>query len=236
MKRLNIKKAFTLAEILVVLTIIGVISAMTIPSLNQNVKKQELATSLQKAHSTLTQGVSKVKAEIGPVGLGMAWLNAEKFWPEFTKNLNTIKICGSGQSGCFTPGMIKGLNGQNYQILENLGFSAILADGMAIQYVNVGCGQTENISLDDIGSSFGKFVVDVNGHRPPNKFGEDVFQFCLVKGKGIVPAGASGFAAGDCFTDKAGLSCAAKVLQEGKINHKSSNAGGSGSGEAEQKP
>ena len=48
-----IKKGFTLAEILITLSIIGVVSALTLPNLSSGYSKQVTATQLSKAINTL---------------------------------------------------------------------------------------------------------------------------------------------------------------------------------------
>ena len=47
------KIAFTLAEVLITLGIIGVVAALTLPTLISNYKKQTYVTGLQKAYSVL---------------------------------------------------------------------------------------------------------------------------------------------------------------------------------------
>lgn len=49
---------FTLAEVLITLTIIGVIAAMTIPTLLSNTADQEYKTGLKKAISTINQAIT----------------------------------------------------------------------------------------------------------------------------------------------------------------------------------
>ncbi|MDD3238109.1 MAG: type II secretion system protein [Candidatus Gastranaerophilales bacterium] len=51
------KKAFTLAEVLITLVIIGVIAALTIPALLNNTNKEEYKTGVKKAYSVLSQAV-----------------------------------------------------------------------------------------------------------------------------------------------------------------------------------
>lgn len=61
------KKAFTLAEVLITLGIIGVVAAMTMPTLIQ--KQQDVATvsRLEKAYSILSQAVISAQQEYGEI-------------------------------------------------------------------------------------------------------------------------------------------------------------------------
>ena len=52
------KRGFTLAEVLITLVIIGVIAAMTIPTLISSTGDQEYKTGLKKAFATLNQVVA----------------------------------------------------------------------------------------------------------------------------------------------------------------------------------
>ena len=51
------KKAFTLAEVLITLTIIGVIAAITIPNLMQKYTKHQYVVGLKKAYSELSNAI-----------------------------------------------------------------------------------------------------------------------------------------------------------------------------------
>lgn len=54
------KKAFTLAEVLITLSIIGLISVLTIPSLVKNYKNKLYAASIEKIYSQITDAVQAV--------------------------------------------------------------------------------------------------------------------------------------------------------------------------------
>lgn len=51
------KLAFTLAEVLITLGIIGVVAALTLPALISNYKKQETTARLKKFYSTMSQAI-----------------------------------------------------------------------------------------------------------------------------------------------------------------------------------
>ena len=60
------KKAFTLAEVLITLAIIGVVAAMTIPTLIAGYNKQIVETRLAKFYSSMNQSINLSTVENGP--------------------------------------------------------------------------------------------------------------------------------------------------------------------------
>ena len=54
------KIAFTLAEVLITLVIVGVIAALTIPSMINKTNNQETVSRLKKAYSTLAQATQRI--------------------------------------------------------------------------------------------------------------------------------------------------------------------------------
>ena len=61
------KYAFTLAEVLITLSIIGIVAAMTLPSLVNKVKYKELETALNKNYSILQQALQRAQIDTGEV-------------------------------------------------------------------------------------------------------------------------------------------------------------------------
>ncbi len=59
------KCAFTLAEVLITLAVIGVVAAMTIPSLVQSYKKSVVETRLVKFYSTINQAINLAEVDYG---------------------------------------------------------------------------------------------------------------------------------------------------------------------------
>ena len=56
------KQGFTLAEVLITLTIIGVIATMTLPALMTNTQEQQAKTGLKKGINTLTEAAQMNQA------------------------------------------------------------------------------------------------------------------------------------------------------------------------------
>lgn len=59
------KNAFTLAEVLITLAIIGVVAALTIPSLIQGYKKTEYSSKLKKFYSVMQQAIQMSQIDNG---------------------------------------------------------------------------------------------------------------------------------------------------------------------------
>lgn len=57
------KSAFTLAEVLITLGVIGVVAAMTIPTLIHNYKAKEMRTRLLRANSIIQDGIGRMVAD-----------------------------------------------------------------------------------------------------------------------------------------------------------------------------
>lgn len=86
------KKGFTLAEVLITLGIIGVVAALTIPTLIQNYKKREVETSLEKIYSTVNQAIKKAELDYGDYQtweFGSVDSTIERY---FIPYLNVIKV------------------------------------------------------------------------------------------------------------------------------------------------
>ena len=72
--------AFTLAEVLITLGIIGIVAAMTLPTVINNHKRVETETRLKKAYSTISQAFQAAQAKHGEV----------KDWPEWDESAEKV--------------------------------------------------------------------------------------------------------------------------------------------------
>lgn len=64
--------AFTLAEVLITLGIIGIVAALTMPMLLSNSRKQVVETRLAKFYSTMNQAIQQSEVDNGP----------KEYWPD----------------------------------------------------------------------------------------------------------------------------------------------------------
>lgn len=163
------KKAFTLAEVLITLGIIGVVSALTMPSLVSNHKKQEKITKIKKFYSVMSQNIALSQAEYGDIETWDWNLSLTDFVEKYMlNNLQITKNCKT-TNGCWNKSeIIKGL-GSNY--IENIKGSSFyklqLSDGTYLAMV-----KQDNIHVH--------IYTDINGNKNPDKYGIDCFVMTLT--------------------------------------------------------
>lgn len=165
------KTAFTLAEVLVTLGIIGVVSAMTVPSLMQNYQRQSYVTQLHKVYNEFSQAAMNVLTENNALSLKESPFNSgnlsvtTKSETFIKDHFKVISDCGTGlKAPCFD---------QNYKTLK----------GEAVSKENyTGChsfvianGASVCISGFSVSSAY--VVVDINGQKGPNIAGRDYWVF-----------------------------------------------------------
>lgn len=179
------KAAFTLAEVLITLGIIGVVAAMTMPSLIQNYQEKATVTKLKKCYSLVSQAYVSILNDEGGSDTLQAGDDLEMM-EKFGKYLKYQKTCGRNK-GCFPNVTYKSVTGNGYSKWEDDTTDrsrAILTDGTLIMFNKSAMwGENEGNYL------YAQIYVDINGFKGPNQLGRDFFYFYISPEK-IVPAGA----------------------------------------------
>ena len=194
--------AFTLAEVLITLGIIGVVAAMTLPAVINNTQNKQLETGLKKAYSTINQALLLYQNENG-VPISITELKPAELKPILMKYLKTVRDCGLGTTDVDTAcipnnkyidapekqkHIYKTYNGQNdigYYSFDDGQF--VINDGMLVLINNAGGGVVQ-------GADTNVFIsVDVNGYnKRPNRLGQDLFMFQINENGTLLPMGAKG--------------------------------------------
>ena len=209
------KVAFTLAEVLITLGIIGVVAAMTLPSLIQKYQDKELANLVRKVYSDVNNAVLKAQSDFSLVGDNSGLFNPSNTHMQtaqnFIKYFNGAKICeNSRQKDCshYYYGIKYALmytdNKQTATVWESA-YPAIVLNNGAILYItqrhNADCYAIESYVptdehgrpiLDENGNEqvrsnpvhlCGSIIMDVNGTKRPNRYGQDVYAIMIYKNK-----------------------------------------------------
>ena len=212
-------RGFTLAEVLITLVIIGVIAAMTIPTLINKTNNQEYVSKLKKTYSTLTQATNQIIADEGTprVDIGGWATSPDDMLTRYKKYLSRAKECTTGQS-CIGNIQYSAMPGSsvanNYAIMLNYA-RLVLADGTFVNF------QTSN--NDCSGAQIGDYNicayihVDINGAKGPNVWGRDAFRFYLTE-HGLLPTGCN-YNNTNCKDANGGQACTCVVLRENAMNY-----------------
>lgn len=188
MKILNRKSAFTLAEVLVTLGIIGVVSSMTLPTLMKNHQRQVYVTQLHKVYNEISQAVDMYVTNNNYVSFGESRLrnNTVELNKFINSHFKVAKDCGKYYTPCFASSY-SNLNGNSYGFESSYTNKCFtLSSGAAICFT-VEEDMIEDESVDEyllpvhqIGQGEILAVdVDINGQQGPNIFGRDAFSFSI---------------------------------------------------------
>ena len=219
-------KGFTLSEVLITLTIIGVVSALTLPAVIQKQRDKANVAKLQKVYSVLSQALLRAKEDQGDFTNWPAQNSTEGTETIFSfiePYIKTVKKCGD-TSGCWAQNT-KSLSGSDAmwftpRLTEV--YNLVLSDGTSVIVDVLGERYTVlGLNSDVKQYSIIAFWVDVNGIKGPNIFGRDIFAFALAN-KWLVPFGYANNSANcnpNIKSTASGIDCAYKVLQEKAINY-----------------
>ncbi|GBF23285.1 fimbrial protein pilin [Candidatus Gastranaerophilus sp. (ex Termes propinquus)] len=245
--------AFTLVEILITLSIVGIVAAATIPAVVTHLQMQEYVSKLKKAQNTLTDAISLGVMQHGPMDF-WDWgaVNTTTFFtthlrPHFTM----MQDCGTTNNACFATAYTR-LNNTAYTSMSPNDANAyrfMSQDGISFSFHrrNGHASGTCNAATGSNVCSGGSAViihVDLNGPKPPNQLGRDLFLFAIYPegptrdvalASGLRAAGAFAFDSGTALTTTttnatfgcapnitgtaAGAYCAAKVLADDAMKY-----------------
>ena len=101
-RNLSSTHAFTLAEVLVTLGIIGVVSAMTVPTLMQNHQRKTYVTQLHKVYNEMQQAFLQEITDKNALNLKEAGLTTDEAVVNFMKKrFKVIQDCEDKFEPCF---------------------------------------------------------------------------------------------------------------------------------------
>ena len=223
------KAAFTLAEVLITLGIIGVVAALTLPTLIQNHQKQVYVTQLKKAYSNLSNAYNQIANDEGVVDWDQACLT------DSTERNNCLHKLAK---------QMKAINTKDFDVTCSADWCKYgwdLDDGINISGSSSIYNQETGMFTTPDGvlymfacGYFFSVIVDVNGiSKSPNQPGRDIFEFYRKSTSGydanghwiytgynsLEPNGTYSDYWKNCSATNLSTSCTAKVLIEGKMNY-----------------
>lgn len=163
--------AFTLAEIMIVLGIVGIIAEITIPTIIQNVQEQAFKAAWKENFSILSQVATNARADEGQIDdtalfdYIINYTKYTKYEPTMSSANFMNKKCADGR---------KLIIGTNIFINKGGRFVELLNGAKVYDAFSSG---NEYWCQPNNGMNGGKqsIIVDVNGDKSPNILGKDIF-------------------------------------------------------------
>ena len=183
------KAAFTLAEVLITLGIIGIVAAMTIPTLITKYEKKHTAARLADTFGMLANAAGLAQAQYGDVS---TWGFQKYYWSEIEGDVTVANsnITTEIVEKYFLP-YLKISRNFGYAPLRNTGiseykfpnghvyfnsgtslYSVILQNGVIVYFM-----MNNGLNEDETARVFSNLLIlmDVNGKKGPNMAGRDLF-------------------------------------------------------------
>lgn len=200
-------KGFTLAEVLVTLAIIGIVAALTIPTLINSTQENKYKSGFKKNFRNINQAAIQIKEDYGSLNHAIN-NNSTTMRTVFCSQLNCLKQYGWNSQGNCSSALVSEFDGSTSTGSDRP--CAILSDGTTLNF---------NWGAD----ALHRYIeVDTNGKNPPNTWGLDVFLIQFELDERVLPAGYQGgyyqldIGNGKCVKNTTGwyigYSCAYKVL------------------------
>ncbi|MBR2526504.1 hypothetical protein IKE67_08585 [bacterium] len=174
--------AFTMAEVLVVIAVIGVTAALALPTVSNNIEEKKVVSALRKIYPELE---TAYQAVVSQYGKPPEWADADN---------NTD---GSQMNLLFHNKLLKHMT---YKAEDSTNRKIILKDNSEIEYYILKTPHMLSNEFDfstktqhnSCTGEMGTFVVDINGsQKGENTIGRDKFTFYICYEEGIVPSGES---------------------------------------------
>lgn len=204
--------AFTLAEVLITLGIIGVVAVLTLPNLMSDYRKKSYVAQLQRVYNQIQNAAQNCMADEDVDDLNDTYLknlgdddeaytsSAGRF---LKKYFRVTKDCGFTDKDDCLAEAYKGIDGAEGDVPSGY-------------CVNVNTGAT--ICMNPFGENNTSVLdVDTNGKSGPNTWGRDVFKF-HINGRGDLSESFSANRADDCqygVSDNYGRGCFDKIISDG---------------------
>ena len=204
----SIKAAFTLAEVLITLGIIGIVAAMTIPTLVANYQSKAWNTSSQVFVRKLEEALKTMNTQQTLAG----YRNTTDFVAELGKHFKITRVCKNDDiMSCFEDKVLWGKNElevstENVKTAAGLGQHDWNTETIGVQFAN---GTTGIIAYNPeckenpftnqfTGTSCLALLYDTDGFKKPNADGKDLRYINVTEIDGHKPC--SFEISGTCYT------------------------------------
>ena len=185
------KFGLTLAEILVSLAIVGVVSALTVPQLSSGVQQKHWASALSSQITNFENAMKDIKTKESIIDIteSSVWQQSTKeyFKSSFLENMTNVEAVIDKKFSEYCNYRIFNIDREPYNSeveneeyiiykLKNKG--TLFISPLLKNFIEI----TEDEALErklDYSKIVGLVIIDINGENMPNTIGRDIFYFDL---------------------------------------------------------
>lgn len=213
------RQAFTLAEVLLSMLVLGIVAVMTIPALLNEVKDRQYWAIFYKSYTVVQEAISYARG------------NGETFYDTNKKAWESVKVNDDfdlyrkylkifdgprtdclyfDKNQCFPLPTFRGLNKQFISLNVENAVSYVTPNQAVIAF-----GEIQNLGAE--GNIAPVVFIDANGVKKPNMLGRDIFlAYMDVEKNQLLPMGAMGTPFENqslCDINKTGYTCAYEIIK-----------------------
>jgi prepilin-type N-terminal cleavage/methylation domain-containing protein len=191
----NKKNGFTLAEIMITLSLIGFLATMTLSTVGSSIQQKARFSEFRAAYAKMETALRTVTSDTGSIfacydvptdaqktdfGLTLngsvtaqnaGCADLEK---KFLSVMGAVRTCTSPLAeGCIPP---------NYPTAESGCFTSYSGKAFVLDNSMI-------LITNTVGDSLKLYALDVNGRKGPNKWGQDIFPFSIKATQSVVSNG-----------------------------------------------
>ena len=159
---------FTLAEVLITLGIIGVVAAMTMPSLMNSTQGAQYKAAYKKALSAISQAVT-LNVALDDYNfadtVGTETTAAQSMYTMFKNRMNIVKTAvGTAGYDIYTSA-----NGTSATLTQGTNYTLFFNDGIAFSFPQAAEACTKDSTKATFDPAKCRGFIDVNGEKAPNR-------------------------------------------------------------------
>ncbi len=228
-------RAFTLAEVLITIGIIGIVAAMTLPTVINNIQDKQFKAAFKKEFSAISQAMLKVYTDDETTYEQVEWQNMATYVCKVAKQLKTVKsglkcdlILAQNESisdnisQMWDLKEISWYGGGNNKLQWYDKHGKIMTINTAFNAYTFALSDGTVINFNSVNQIF----IDVNGFKKPNTIGRDIF-YCYLPDGEVTPGF---FKRDDADLSVNGFNCPDYCTKINKDNYEEDCKSGSGWG------
>ncbi len=190
------KHGFTLAEVLITLGIIGVVAAMTIPTLITKIQKAQIESLLKENCTNIAQTMRMAENDdVETIPIIQTTQGMKDWYSIYIAPYMKVEQVCFQQAGCWhNSGIVKTLNGATpyWQSKYGMGYEFTFKTAKGAYYSLDGFNASNAWSIFGVKTTQTtlEFYFDVNGNKKPNIIGKDIYIMVYDPNRdALLPAG-----------------------------------------------